>query len=139
MSEPLLFVGIAVAKIQRDMALRPTGDRWALTNDEPGLAALVPRLQALAPTLIVLEAPGGDQRAVVAALAVAGLPVVVVHPRQPRDFAQATGQWATTAALDARAVAHCAEAVRPAPRPLPDAQTAALRAVVTRRRPLIAR
>jgi transposase len=71
MSEPQIFVGIDVAKAPRDMALRPTGDRWAITNDATGMTALVPRLQALAPTLIVLEATGGSQRAVVAALAVA--------------------------------------------------------------------
>jgi transposase len=138
MSESPLFVGIDVAKAQLDIALRPTGDRWTVTNDEPGIAALVPRLQALAPTLIVLEATGGYQRAVVAALAVAGLPVVVVNPRQARDFAKATGQLAKTDALDARALAHFADAVRPIPRPLPDAQTSALRAVLTRRRQLIA-
>src|SRR5919206_1027127 len=101
MSAPQLFVGIDVAKAQLDIALRPTGDRWAVANDEPGIAALVVRLQALTPTLIVLEATGGYQRAVVAALAVAGLPVVVVNPRQTRDFAKATGQLAKTDALDA--------------------------------------
>jgi transposase len=138
MSERQLFVGINVAKAQLDIALRPSGDRWTVTNDEPGIATLVPRLQALAPTLIVLEATGGYQRAIVAALAVAGLPVVVVNPRQRRDFAKATGQLAKTDALNARALAHFAAAVRPAPRPLPDVQTDALRVVLTRRRQLIA-
>jgi transposase len=90
------------------------------------------------PHVIVLEATGGSQRAVVAALAAAGLPVAVVNPRQARDLAKATGQLATTEALDARAVAHCAEAVRPTPRPLPDAQTDALRALLARRRQLVA-
>jgi transposase len=71
---------------------------------------------------------------VVAALAAAAFPVVVVNPRQGRDCAKATGQLATTAALDARARAHCAEAVRPTPRPRPEAQTEALRALVARRR-----
>lgn len=133
-----MFVGIDVAKAQLDIALRPTGERWAVPNDETGIAALVGRLQAVQPTLIVLEATGGYHRAVVAALAAAALPLVVVNPRQVRDFAKATGQLAKTDALDARAVAHFAEAVRPALRPLPDAQTAELRALLARRRQLIA-
>jgi transposase len=138
MSAPQCFVGIDVAKAQLDIALRPTGERWAVTNDETGIAALVARLQAAQPTLIVLEATGGYHRAVVAALAAAALPLVVMNPRQGRDFAKATGQLAKTDVLDARAVAHFAEAVRPAPRPLPDAQTEELRALLARRRQLIA-
>jgi transposase len=102
------------------------------------MAALVGRLQAVQPPLMVLEATGGDHRAVVAALAAAALPLVVVNPRQVRACAQATGQLANTAALAARAVAHFAEAVRPARRPLPEAQTAERRALLARRRPLIA-
>jgi transposase len=132
-----IFVGIDVAKAQLDMALRPTGERWALTNDDAGIAVLVPRLQAIAPQLIVLEATGSYQRAVVAALAAAGLPVAVVNPRQARDFAKATGQLAKTDALDARALAHFAEAVRPMPRPLPDTQADELRALLARRRQLV--
>jgi transposase len=138
MSAPQVFVGIDVAKAQLDIALRPTGERWAVTNDETGMAALVARLQAAQPTLIVLEATGGYHRAVVAVLAAAALPLVVINPRQVRDFAKATGQLAKTDVLDARAVAHFAEAVRPAPRPLPDAQTEELRALLARRRQLIA-
>jgi transposase len=120
------------------VALRPTGERWTVAHEDASLAALVAQLQAVAPTLSVLEATGGSQRAVVAALAAAGLPVVVAHPRQTRDFANATGQLAKTAAVEARALAHFAAAVRPSPRPLPDAQTEACRAVLTRRRQLIA-
>jgi transposase len=131
-------VGIDVAKAPLDIARRPTGERWAVANDDRGLAALVERLQAMSPTLIVLEATGGDQRAVVAALAAAGLPVAVVNPRQARDFAKATGQLAQTDALEARALAHVAEAVRPPPRPLPDAQADELRALLARRRQLVA-
>lgn len=138
MSESQVFVGIDVAKAQLDIAVRPTGTRWSAPNDEEGIATLVAQLQAVAPTLIVLEATGGCQRAVVAALTVVGLPVVVANPRQTRDFAKATGQWAKTDALDARVLAHFADAVRPQPRPIPDAQTAALRALLTRRRQLVA-
>lgn len=138
MSPSQIFVGIDVAKAHLDVALRPSGERWTVANDDDGIPALVTRLQRLAPTLIVLEATGGYQRAVVAALAAAGLPVVVANPRQTRDFAKATGQLAKTDALDARALAHFAEAVRPSPRPVPDAETEALRALLTRRRQLVA-
>jgi transposase len=133
-----VFVGIDVAKVQLDIALRPTGERWVVANDDEGIATLVVRLQEIAPQLIVLEATGGYQRTVVAVLAAAGLPVVVVNPRQARDFAKATGQLAKTDRLDARALAHFADAVRPAPRPLPDAQTEELRALLARRRQLVA-
>jgi transposase len=132
-----VFVGIDVAKAQLDIALRPTGERWGVTNDDVGITALVTRLQAIAPQLIVLEATGGYQRAVVTALAAAGLPVVVVNPRQARAFAKATGQLAKTDVLDARALAHFADAVRPVPRPLPDGQTEELRALMARRRQLV--
>jgi transposase len=138
MSAPPCFVGIDVAKAQLDIALRPTGERWGVVNDDAGIAALVARLQDLQPTLIVLEATGGYQRAVVAALAAAGLSIAVVNPRQARDFAKATGQLAKTETLDARALAPFAEAVRPTPRPLPDAQADELRALLARRRPLVA-
>jgi transposase len=101
------------------------------------VALLVDRVQTLKPTLIVLEATGGLERAVTSALATAGLPVVVVNPRQVRDFARATGQLAKTDALDARALAHFADVIRPTPRPLPDAQTQELRALLGRRQQLI--
>jgi transposase len=87
MSAPQVFVGIDVVKAQLDIALRPTDERWAVTNDETGIAALVARLQAAQPTLIVLEATSGYHRAVVAALAAAAVPLVVINPRQVRDFA----------------------------------------------------
>jgi transposase len=138
MSLSQLFVGIDVAKAHLDIAVRPTGECWTVTNDEAGITILVTRLQRTAPALIVLEATGGYQRAVVAALAAAGLPLAVVNPRQARDFAKATGQLAKTDALDARALAHFAEAVRPPPRPLPDAQADELRALLARRRQLVA-
>src|SRR2546427_35739 len=137
MSDVPCFVGIDVAKAQLDIALRPSGERWAVPNDASGVATLVDRVQPLHPTLIVLEATGGLERAATSALAAAGLPVVVVHPRQARDFARATGQLAKTDALDARALAHFADVIRPTPRPLPDAQTQELRALLGRRQQLI--
>jgi transposase len=138
MSVSQIFVGIDVAKAQRDIALRPTGERWAVPNEDASIATLVTQFQAVHPVRIVLEATGGFQRAVVAALAAAALPVVVVNPRQARDFAKATGQLAKTDVLDARALAHFAEAIRPTPRPLPDAQIDDLRALLARRRQLVA-
>jgi transposase len=131
------FVGIDGAKAQVDIAVRPSGECWAVPHDAGGVVTLVERLQALQPTLIVLEATGGLERIATAALATAGLPVVVVHPRQARDFARATGQLAKTDALDARALAHFADVIRPTPRPLPDAQTQELRARLSRRQQLI--
>jgi transposase len=138
MSDVPCFGGIDVAKAQRDIALRPSGERWAVPNAASGVATLVAQLQVRHPTLIVLEATGGLERAVTSALATAGLPVVVVNPRQVREVARATGQLAKTDALDARALAHFADVIRPTPRSLPDAQTQELRALLGRRQPWIA-
>src|SRR5688572_7667792 len=137
MSASQFFVGLDVAKAQLDIALRPTGERWAVTNDATGIAALVVRLQALQPTLIVLEATGSYHRAVVAALAAAALPIVVINPRQVRDFAKATGQLAKTDAIDAAMLAHFAEAFKPDIRPLSDEKTLELQDLVARYRQLV--
>ena len=137
MSDTTICVGIDVAQADVEIALRPSAEGWTVANDELGIAAWVARWQAVQPALMVLEATGGLEVAVTSALAAAGLPGVVVNPRQARDFANATGQLATTDALDARALAHVAEAVRPTPRPRPEAQTQALSAQLTRRRPLV--
>jgi transposase len=131
------FVGLDVAKAQWDIAVRPSGERWAVSHDATGIGTLVDRVQTLHPTLSVLEATGGLERAATAALATAALPVVVVNPRQARDCARATGQLAKTDALAARALAHVADVIRPTPRPLPDAQTQALRALLGRRQQLL--
>lgn len=136
MADILMFVGIDVSKAQLDIALRPTGPGWQVPNDDGGITLLVARLQAVDPTLIVLEATGGLELPVTLALAAAGLPVAVVNPRQTRDFAKATGQLAKTDALDARALAHFGEAIRPVPRPLPAAQAQELSALLGRRRQL---
>ena len=131
------FVGIDVAKAQVDIAVRPSGERWAVPNDAGGVGTLVEQWRALQPTLMVLEATGGLERAATAALATVGRPVVVVTPRQARDCARATGPLAKTEALEARALAHCADVIRPTPRPLPDAQTQELRALLGRRHQLV--
>lgn len=137
MNAPPLYVGIDVAKSRLDVAVRPTSDLFSCPNDDRGVAQVVTRLGGLHPALVVLEATGGWQAPLVGALASAGLPVVVVNPRQVRDFARATGQRAKTDALDASVLAHFAEAIRPVPRPLPDAQAQALTALLARRRQVV--
>src|ERR671918_623335 len=132
-----LFVGIDVAKAHLDWAIRPSGETGQVSHDEPGMGQLIARLQEVRPTLVVLEATGGLEWPLVAALGIAGVPVAVVNPRQVRDFAKATGQLAKTDRLDARVLAHFADAVRPTPRPLPDAQADELRALLARRRQLV--
>ena len=131
------FVGVDVAKAELVVACRPEGVGWTATNDPEGVAATVARLRTLAPTLIVAEATGGYERALVAALATAGLPVVVANPRQVRDFGKATGQLAKTDRVDADIVARFAERVRPTPRPLPEPVLQQLDALMTRRRQLL--
>jgi transposase len=133
----MVFVGIDVSKATLDVAVRPAGERWSSANDDAGIRALVERVRAVGPTLVVLEATGGYETAAVAALAAAGLPVVVANPRAVRDFARATGQLAKTDALDAAILALFAERVRPPIRPLPDADTQALTALLARRRQLL--
>ena len=134
MSDMPCFVGIDVAKAQWDIALRPSGERWSVPNDTNGVTTLVERMQTLQPTLIVLEATGGLERLVTSALATAGLPVVVVHPApgrgilpgpqasEPKQRRWMRVRWR-----------HCADVIRPTPRPLPDAQTQELRALLGRR------
>jgi transposase len=131
------FIGIDVAKAQFEWACLPSGETGRVPNAEEGIRELVAHCQALTPTLIVLEATGGYAAALVAALATAGLPLVVVNPRQVRDFAKATGQLAKTDAIDAQVLALFAERVRPALRPLPDEAVQALDALLTRRRQLV--
>ena len=133
---PLIFVGIDVSQARLDMAVRP-GASFSITHTESAIVTLVQQLRALSPTLIVLEATGGMEIPLTSALATAGLPVVVVNPRQVRDFAKACGHLAKTDALDAQVLAQFAEVMRPQPRPLPDAETRALAALLTRRRQLV--
>jgi transposase len=129
-------VGIDVSQSQLDVAVRP-GTGFSTSNDEGGWATVVAHLQPLKLARIVLEATGGLEVPLVGALATAQLPVIVVNPRQVRDFARATGQLAKTDALDAQILAHFAEVIRPPLRPLPDTQTQTLAALSARRRHLI--
>lgn len=132
-----LYIGIDVSKAQLDVAERPSGERTVIPHTEQDIASLVEHLRIRRPACVVLEATGGLQAALASALAVAGVPVAVVNPRQVRDFARATGQLAKTDAIDAHILARFAEAVRPTPRPLPDEATRAFSALLTRRRQLI--
>jgi transposase len=130
-------VGIDVAKATLDVQVRPSDERWTVANDDAGIRTLVEQLRGVAPTQVVLEATGGYELAVVSALAAAALPVVVVNPRQVRDFAKATGRLAKTDRLDAAVLARFAEQVQPEARPLATADQQELDALLTRRRQLI--
>ena len=134
--QPML-VGIDVAKAELVVAVRPSGAQWTVANDEPGVQVLGERLRALGPELIVCEATGGYELLAVSALLAAALPVVVVNPRQVRDFARATGELAKTDRLDAEMLALFAERVRPAVRALPDADAQELAGLLARRRQLL--
>ena len=131
------YIGIDVSKATLDVAALPTGERWTVTNDDRGLAELTPRLVALAPALVVLEATGGFEMLAAITLAQVGLPIAVVNPRQVRDFAKAMGQLAKTDALDAGLLADFAQRVRPEPRPLPDEAAQLLESLLTRRRQIV--
>ncbi len=132
------YVGIDVAKNRLDIAMHPSGECQQVGNDERGIRYVVSRLRKVPPTLVILEATGGLEQPVAAALALAGLPVAVVNPCQVRNFAKAVGKLAKTDTLDAKVLAHFAEAVRPEPRPLPDEQAQLLSATLLRRRQIIA-
>jgi len=137
MSEPTLFVGIDVSKASLDVAVHPTKEDWTVSNDPAGLQELLPRLQALQPQIIVLEATGGYETLLVAALLAGGLPVAVVNPRQVRDFAKSIGRLAKTDRIDAHVLARFATAVELKVRPLPDAQLQELSDLLARRRQVV--
>ncbi len=133
MEQEAIYVGIDVAKAQLDVAVRPADEGWVVSNDDAGVRQLVSRLKTLEPVMVVLEASGGIELPLVASMAVEELPVVVVNPRQVRDFARATGKLAKTDSLDAAVLAHFGEAVKPPVRPLRDAETQALNSLAARR------
>jgi transposase len=134
--EKSMFVGIDVSKATLDIAMRPSGSRESVPNEDAQIEQLVKRLCTLPMALLVVEATGGVERRVVRALAAAELPVIVVNPRQVRDFAKATGKLAKTDKIDADILAHFGEAVRPAVRALPDQGSEELRGLIARRRQL---
>src|SRR5512143_412489 len=130
------WVGIDVAKVHLDVVTWPAGERRRVARDEAGLVDLTGWLLAQRPALIVLEATGGLEVAVVAALVEAGLPAAVINPRQSRDFAKATGRLAKTDVLDAEVLARFGAAIHPEPRPWKDEETQVLTALIQRRRQL---
>jgi transposase len=134
-----MFVGVDVAKEQLEVAVHDRSERWQVTRDEKGLARLVELLRGLGEpiTLVVMEATGGLERDVAAALTVAKIPAAVVNARQVRDFARATGKLAKTDGIDASVLAHFANAVRPPAQPIADELALALEARITRRNQLI--
>ena len=137
MSDATVFVGIDVAEATLEIACRPSAEGWQAANDPEGIAALVERLRSLGRVLVVLEATGRVELALVAELGAAGLPVVVINPRQVRDFARAIGRLAKTDRIDAQILAQFAEVFKPSPRALPDQMAQELTALLSRRRQLI--
>jgi transposase len=131
------FIGIDVSKSQLDIVVRPINKRWSVVNAEADIIKVVETLNTLSPQVIVIEATGGMEMPLVAALSQARLPVVVVNPRQVRDFAKAVGRLAKTDRIDAEILAHFGEAVKPDVRLLKDEDTQTLAALVTRRRQVI--
>jgi len=134
---PPIFVGIDVSKAQLDVAIRPSAQILSVTNDKAGIKILIKQLKKLRPHLVVLESTGGLERQVISALLSAEIAVSMVNPRHVRDFAKSIGQLAKTDRIDAAVIAHYAEAVRPAVRPLPDQLTLELKALMARRRQVI--
>lgn len=136
MQEEKVYAGIDVAKASMEIAVYSSEQHWSFSNDDEGIDQAVGCLRNLEPTLVVVEATGGIEAPLAAALAAAGLPVAVVNPRQVRDFAKASGRLAKTDAIDAQVLAHFAQAIHPPVRPLADEQVRELAAMVARRRQL---
>jgi transposase len=130
-------VGIDVSKAQLEVAIRPSGERISVSNDEDGHQKLVQRLRSIGPQRIIVEPTGGFELALVQALVAAQLPVIVVNARQMRQFAQAVGRLAKTDKIDADVIAHFAEAIQPEFRELPGEEQRKLEALITRRRQLV--
>jgi transposase len=133
----IITVGIDVSKDRLDVAVRPSGEAFAVERNGAGLERLAERLREFSPHLVALEATGGFETIAAAALAAAALPVVIVNPAQIRAFAKAIGQRAKTDPIDAAVIAHFAEATKPEPRALPDAATRLLGDLVARRRQIV--
>ena len=138
MQTPYVYVGIDVSKARLDMAVRPSGAPLSVAYDATGVTTVLTQLTHVQPVRIVVEATGGLEWPLVRALVDRALPVIVVNPRQVRDFAKATGQLAKTDTLDAQVLAHFAEVIQPALRAIPDPQTQELAALLARRRQVLA-
>lgn len=130
------YCGVDVSKHQLDLVLLPSGEGWSVSNDAAGVEAAVERIRKAAPALVVMEATGGMERRIAAALVAVEAPVVIANPRQVRDFARGTGELAKTDRVDAGILALFAERVRPGVRPLRTEAGELLRALLSRRRQL---
>jgi transposase len=130
-------VGIDVSKDRLDVHVEPSGEAFAIARNAGGVEALVERLRGLSPKTVAVEATGGFETVVVASLAAASLPVVVVNPAQVRAFATALGKRAKSDPIDAAVIARFVAATRPEVRPLPNEETQALADMVARRRQII--
>jgi transposase len=135
--ETNVFVGVDVSKDSLDVAIGTQKEITTFANDQKGVDSLVKKIRRIDAQLTVFESTGGYELLAASSLAEVGLAVVIVNPRQVRNFAKATGILAKTDAIDARVIAHFAEAVKPEVRPLKDRQTSELTALVTRRRQII--
>jgi transposase len=132
-----IYVGIDVSKDQLDVHVRPSGEAFAVARDGKGLNELIERLRGVEPTLVAVEATGGFETIVAAAIAGARMPLAVVNPAQVRHFAQAVGKRAKTDPIDAAIIAHFAAAVKPEPRELPDEAARLFAELVDRRKQLV--
>ena len=137
MTDPECFVGIDVSKAHLDIVVLPEERHWQVQREEAAIASLVSELRKLSPHRIVLEATGGLEASLAAALATAALPVVVINPRQARDFAKASGILAKTDTIDAGVLARFGQTLKPVVRPLKDEETRELEALLTRRRQIL--
>ena len=135
--ETKVFVGVDVSKDSLDVAIGPGKEIITFTNDQKGVDTLIKKLSRIGPELIVLESTGGYERLATSSFVEVRLPVVIVNPRQVRDFAKSAGILAKTDAIDARVIARFAAAVKPDIRQLKDHETSELTALVTRRRQII--
>ena len=131
------YIGVDVAASELVVGVLPTGEVWQVANDPGGISELKDRVVELSPVLIVLEASGGYEAEVAGELTDAGMPVVVINPRQTREFARSTGRLAKTDTIDALALARFGQAVKPEVRPLPKKSEKELRALVDRRRQIV--
>ncbi|MDP2744445.1 MAG: IS110 family transposase [Dehalococcoidia bacterium] len=131
------YLGIDVSKATLDVAERPTGQRLTVPNQEKGVRELVASFGEPSQALVILEATGGLELPVAAALAEAGFSVAIVNPRQVRDFAKATGKLAKTDRIDAQTLAHFGEAIKPEPRPVPEGEALLFKQMLSRRRQLV--
>src|ERR1700730_1981462 len=132
-----MFIGIDVSKARLDVAFRPGGESFSVSNDSRGIARLLKIVKSAEPHCIVFEATGGFELMLLEKLSADSLPVVVVNPRQVRQFARASGRLAKTDTIDAAVLAHFAEVMQPELRRLPDPETRKLRALITRRNQLV--